>query len=97
MRVQVVPVERREPPRGVLLAPEELDDPHPAEPLLQKCVEPGQAHPDIAEGLAHPAAEDPRREPHQRDHGEGDQREPPVEGEHHRHDRDQREGVAEDR
>ena len=84
MRLEVIPVERREPPRRVLLAPEELHHPHAAQPLLQEGVEPGQPHPDVAERLADPPAEDPGREPDERNHREGHQRQPPVDGEHHR-------------
>ena len=47
--------------------------------------------------LAHVRAEPLRDEPDQRQHREGDERQPPVHPDHHRHDADQREDVAEDR
>ena len=79
MRVEVLPVERLEPPRRVRLAAEQLHHPHAGEPLLQEGVDPRQPYADVAEGLAHAAAEDAGRELHERDHRERDQRQPPVE------------------
>ena len=68
----------------------------PLKPLLQEGIEAGQPDPDVAKAVAHLPAEDPGGEPDERDHRERHEREPPVDGEHHRHDRDQRERVAED-
>ena len=48
-------------------------------------------------GLAHVSAEPLRHQHDQRQHGEGDQREPPVHRDQHDHDAEQREDVAEDR
>ena len=95
--LEVLPVQLAEASGRVRLPPEELDDPHPGEPLLEERVEPGEPVADVAEGVSHPAAEDRGREPDQRNHREGDQRELDVDHQHHPHDGDEGEHVAEDR
>ena len=50
-----------------------------------------------AVGLAHVPAEPLRHQRDQRQHGEGDHRQPPVHRDEHDHDAEQREDVAEDR
>ena len=85
VRLQVVPVELGEPPGRVVLAAEELHDPHPAQPLLQERVEPGQPHRGCRRNASRTRRRKTRgREPDQRDHRERHQRQPPVDREHHR-------------
>ena len=79
-----------------LLAPEELHHRHARDVLLQEGVDARHPAPNFAEGGARAAAEPVGHHEEQRDHGEGDQRELPVHGQHHAHDPEQREQVAED-
>ena len=79
------------------LAREELDDVDAAQVLVEIGVHPRHLLADGAEGAAHPAAEEDRRAEEQRQHREGDEREPPVDGEHRGDDADHGEQVAEDR
>ena len=69
------------------LAPEELHHPHAGEVFLEVAVEPGQAEPDVAEGVAHLAAEDAGQEVHERNDRERHQRQAPVGHQHQHHDR----------
>jgi hypothetical protein len=95
--IEVLPVDRVEGLGGAALAAEQLDHPHPGELLLQVAVEPGQPEADVAEGAADLAPEQRHRQHHERNHHEGDQRQPPLGHQHHDHDGRQREHVAEHR
>ena len=80
------------------LPPEELDDRHPYEALLEVRVDPRDAVPDLPVGVARPGPEEARR----RRRGRGttakvDQGQPPVEPQHDDHHAADREDVAEDR
>ena len=67
---------------GALFAVEELHHAHAGDVFLRKAVDArnGGAHAAIA--LAHVVAEDARDDENQRQHGEGQQRQPPTDGEH---------------
>ena len=87
-------VEPREVQR---FAPEQLHRRHPGDVLLQKRVDARDPAAHDAVRLADVAPEPLRDEDDERQHGEGDQRQPPVHPQHHAHDADEREHVAEDR
>ena len=79
------------------LAPEQLHGRHSRDVLLQIRVD--ARNPD-AHGpvrVANIPTKPLRDDPDERQHGERDDREPPVEPDHHRHDPDEREQIAEHR
>ncbi len=65
---------------GALLAVEELHHAHAADVLLGEAVDAGDGGADAAEALADVVAEEARDDEDQRQHGEGQQRQPPVDG-----------------
>ncbi len=87
-------VEPREVER---LAPEQLHRRHPGDVLVEERVDARDPAADDPVRIAHVAAEPLRDQDDERQHGEGHEGEPPVHAEHHGHDADQREHVAEDR
>ena len=95
MGLEVVSIERGELLGRILLPAEQLDHPHAREAFLQIRVQPCQPDPDVAERFSHSAAEDCRGEPDQRNDRERHQCQTPVHQQHHRHDRQQREHIAE--
>ena len=70
---------------GALLAVEQLHHAHAADMLLRVGVDAGDGGANAAVGLAHVFAENPRDDQDEGQHGERDQRQPPV---HPQHDED---------
>ena len=97
MRVEMPAVQRLEPASLVVLAPEQLHDAHPRDPLLKRRVDPGQPRTDVTVRHAHALLEQVRREIDERDHGERGERQSPVRDHHHHRDREEREHIAESR
>ena len=95
-RDHVLAVDGFEVVEGALFAVEELHHRHAADVFLGKAVDArdGGAHAAIA--LAHRVAEEARDEPDQRQHREGQQRQPPVDAEHHDAHDGEREEVVHD-
>src|SRR3990172_9572235 len=58
---------------------EGLDDPHPGDVLLERRRPRAEALPHPAVGARRETSEDRRRDRHEREYGEGGEREPPVE------------------
>ena len=79
------------------LAPEELHRRHASDVFLQERVDASDPKPNGPIGLAHVRPEPLGHEHDQRQHREGEQREPPVHHDQHDHDANEREDVAEDR
>jgi hypothetical protein len=78
------------------LAPEQLHRCHAGDALLQVRVDSGDPGAHRPVRLAHVRAEPLRDQPDERQHGERDDREAPIDPDHHCHDPDQREQIAED-
>ena len=78
------------------LAAEQLHHRHAREVLLEEGVDARHPPARLAEGPPRALAEPVGEGEEERDHGEGDEGEAPVEGHHHRHDPEQGEEVAED-
>ncbi len=77
------------------LAAEELDHAHAGDPLLQKRVDPGEPHADVAIRAAHVLAKPVGGEPDGRQHQERDERQLPAHEQHHAYNKDQGEDVPE--
>jgi hypothetical protein len=75
---QIVLVDGVQGPGIRFLPIEELDHPHPGDPLVEEGVDPGQAHPDIPIGIPDPLPEQRHGDPHQREHCEAHQGQFPV-------------------
>ena len=84
-RDHVLPVDGFEILVGALFAIEELHHAHAADMFLRKGVDARDGGTHAAIGLAHMFAEHARDEQDEGQHGEGDQRQPPV---HPQHDED---------
>ena len=97
VRVEVAAVERLESQCLVVLPPEQLNDAHARDPLLQRRVDARQSCADVPVRHAHPLLEQMRREVHERDHGERRERETPIREDHHRRDREQGEEITQPR
>ena len=95
VRGEVILVDDRELPRGDLFPAEQLHHPHSREMLLQEAVDACDPDSDVMERLPHAAAENCGDQQHDRDDPEGYQSETPVHHQHHRHDGDEGEHVAE--
>ena len=67
---------------GALFAVEELDHAHAADVFLGEAVDAGDGGADAAIALADAVAEDARDDENERQDGEGQQRQPPVDAEH---------------
>ena len=80
-----------------LLAIEQLQHDDAGHVFLQICIDPGDGDANAPVALAHLAAEDRGRVEDERQHGEGDQRQPPVHFQHDDQDAQQHEDVFEDR
>ena len=81
---------------GAALAVEELHHAHARDVFLGEAVDAGDGGADAAEALAHVVAEDAGDDQDERQHGEGDQRQPPVDAEHDGGHDDQVEEVVHD-
>jgi hypothetical protein len=97
VRLQVALVDSRESLGGRVLLAEQLDDADACDPLLEERIDPGKPRTDVPVRIADLAAEQNRRDEHERKDGKRNQGEPPVEQQHGRDDRTDREDVAEDR
>ena len=75
---QVGAVDRFEVVEGALLPAEELHDAHAGDVLLGEGVDARDGGANAAVGVAHTVAEDARDEQDDRQHGKGDQRQPPA-------------------
>ena len=82
---------------GALLAVEELQHHHPGDVFLKIGIDAGNGCADTAIGVAHRFAKDHRRPEDQRQHGKGDQGEPPVHPQHDQEDSGEHENVIKDR
>ena len=78
----VLPVDGFEVLVGALFAVEELHHAHARDVFLGKAVDARDGGADAAVALADVVAEDARDDENQRQHGEGEQRQPPTDGEH---------------
>ncbi len=67
-----------EVPVGAALAAKELDDAHAGHVLLREGVDAGDGGANAAVGVADVFAEDARDQQDERQHREGDQRQPPA-------------------
>ncbi len=76
------------------LPPEELNDAHPRDALLQIGVDSRDARTNVAIRFAHFGAKDVRRPVDERDHPERRERQPPILGDHQDADGQQREQIA---
>ncbi len=92
----VLPVDRFELLVGALLAVEQLHHAHAAYMLLGGGVDAGDGGADAPVGVAHVLAKDAGDHQDQRQHGKGDQRQPPVHAQHDDDDESQNENVLED-
>ena len=81
---------------GALFAVEKLDDGHAADVFLGEAVDAGDGGADAAVAFADAVAEQARDEQDERQDGEGQQREPPVDAEHHDGHDGEREEVVDD-
>ena len=97
VRVPVLPIDLVEAPEVQRLAPEQLDGRHACDVFLQERVDARDPPAHDAVRIAHVSAEPLRDEDDQRQHREGDQRQLPVHPQHHAHDADEREHIAENR
>ena len=68
----------------------------PRDVLLREAVDAGDGGAHAAVALAHVVAEDARDDENERQHGKGQQRQPPVDGEHHDGHDGQHEEVVDD-
>ena len=68
---------------GALFAVEELHHAHAGDVFLGEAVDAGNGGADAAIAFAHAVAEEARDDEDQRQHGEGHERQPPFDGEHH--------------
>jgi hypothetical protein len=97
VRVEMVGVQFVEAARLVALATEQLHDAHPGDSLVEEGVDARDARSDLAVALAYPDPKEVRREHHQRNYREAGERQSPVDPQHRRADRDEREQIAESR
>ncbi len=97
IRFHVDAVELGELVTRFALAIKELHDAHPADVLLQERVDAGDGGADAAVGVAHPVAEDPRRQKDEGHHRKRRQRQPPVHLHHDEDEHQQQEGVVDHR
>ncbi len=96
-RVHVGAVDLLEALVRLLLAIEQLQHDDAGHVLLQVGVDPGDGDANAPVAVAHFAAEDRGRVEDERQHGEGDQRQPPAHVQHDDQNAEQHEDVFEDR
>ena len=94
---QVGVVYRFEVVEGALFPAEELHDAHAGDMLLGKGVDARNGGANAAVGVAHAVAEDAGDEQDDRQHGKGDQCQPPTHSQHDHHNADQHEDIFKDR
>ena len=92
----MLPVDRFELLVGALLAVEQLHHAHSAHMLLGGGVDAGDGGADAPVGVAHVFAKDAGHRQDERQHGKGDQGQPPVHAQHDDHDQDENENILED-
>src|SRR5262249_40432373 len=86
-----------EPAHLLVFAVKELNDLHSGYVLLEKCIDPGNSHPHLAERRAGPKTEPGGQGPEQRQYCERHQRKPPVHLKHPDQDVKYHRDVAKDR